>query len=346
MKPNGYSQYRGRKTWLHYLLAALAVILALALVLAVVALLLFPDRVRQLIDLPQDTLSPSPIPSDELEDLIVIEPSATPSPSPAPSMSPRRDAPLGLVSASVDALLDGSAGTPLKSGQGIVVAMKPASGQLPFVLNQAPASVSSSDVTLAEQFRSANAALPYSAAYVSCFLDQAVSQERWDLALKSSGIQTPWLDEAGNAWLDPANEEVQAYLIALCRELAGLGFDEIIFDHAAFPAEEFAHSQTLTDFYLALAAALEDLGYQGRLSIVSTKDVFERSADAATGQTLESVAACFERVYLSGSIRWNSGTNVYRLLQNAAFRGTAKDVVTITTRSISASYAWAVLPRE
>lgn len=350
MKARGYSQYRGRKSWLHYVLAALAVILALALIVAVLALLFFPDRVREVLSLPQSAASAPPLPSDALDDILVVEPSATPSPTPlptpAPSMSPRRDTPMGLVSTTPEALRSGDAPGALKAQQGAVTAMKPASGRLPFLLNGAPAAVSAEDVTLAEQYRAANAALDYSAAYVSCFLDEAVAAENPALTLKAPGALTPWLDEAGHAWLDPANEEVQRYLIALCQELAGLGFDEIILDNAGYPDGELAQPEVLSGFYAALSAALSDLGYNGRLSVIATKDVFEKSVDAATGQSLSAVAQCFERVYLSGSIRWSSGTNVYRLLQNADFQGTTRDVVTVTTKPISASYAWAVLPQD
>lgn len=346
MKARGYSQYRGRKTWLHYVLSALAVILALALVAAVVALLAFPDQARQLLPaLP--SAEPTPIPSDELDDILVIEPSSAPSsapsPTPTPSMSPRRAAPLGLVSVGADALLGGSAAQILQSGQGAVVAMKPASGKLPFVLDSAPDAANGSDRSAAETFRQANASLNYSVAYVSCFLDEAVTDADPSLALKASGVQTPWLDEEGRAWLDPANETVQAYLIALCESLAGMGFDEILLDHAGYPAASLADADALTAFYASLRAALDALGYQGRLSVVSTQDVFERSADAATGQTLSAVARRFERVYLAAGIPWSSGTNVYRLLQGAGFTGSTGDIVTVVKKPISASYAWAVL---
>lgn len=350
MKPRGYAQYRGRKSWLHYVLSALAVILALALIAAVLALIFFPERFRALLDLPQATASQAPLPSDALDDILVVEPSSvptpTPTPTPKPSMAPRRETTLGLVTLTPEELLSGEGGDKLKSQQGAVIAMKPASGQLPFLLNGAPAAVSADDTTLARQYRTANAALDYSAAYVSCFLDEAVAAKNPALTLKTPGAQTPWLDGGGNAWLDPANEEVQGYLIALCKELAGLGFDEIILDNAAYPDPALAQPEMLTALYAALKAELEDLGYAGRLSVVATQDVFEQELDAATGQSLSAVAESFERVYLSGSIRWRSGTNVYRLLQNAGFQGTTKDVVTITTKPISASYAWAVLPQE
>ena len=48
---------------------------------------------------------------------------------------------------------------------------------------------------------------------------------------------SPWRDEAGQTWLDPTQETVQTYLIGLCRELADLGFDEILLTHCAYPTQ-------------------------------------------------------------------------------------------------------------
>ncbi len=42
---------------------------------------------------------------------------------------------------------------------------------------------------------------------------------------------------SGQTWLDPTQETVQAYLIGLCRELADLGFDEILLTHCAYPTQ-------------------------------------------------------------------------------------------------------------
>jgi hypothetical protein len=44
-----------------------------------------------------------------------------------------------------------------------------------------------------------------------------------------------WRDKKGVAWVDPYHSEVQNYNIAVAKEAAQLGFDEIQFDYVRFP---------------------------------------------------------------------------------------------------------------
>lgn len=44
-----------------------------------------------------------------------------------------------------------------------------------------------------------------------------------------------WRDEEKLRWLDPDSETARAYIVGLCRELAQLGFDEIMLDQCWFP---------------------------------------------------------------------------------------------------------------
>lgn len=76
---------------------------------------------------------------------------------------------------------------------------------------------------------------PHTVAAVACLRDDALVWARPDLALRrASG--SPWRDESGGGWLDPEKQEVQTYVIGLCRELADLGFDEIVLTHCRYPA--------------------------------------------------------------------------------------------------------------
>lgn len=49
---------------------------------------------------------------------------------------------------------------------------------------------------------------------------------------------TSWTDSAGNYWPNPYNTESWEYPIALAKEAAELGFDEIQFDYIRFPSSE------------------------------------------------------------------------------------------------------------
>ncbi|MBK8166857.1 MAG: LysM peptidoglycan-binding domain-containing protein [bacterium] len=70
-------------------------------------------------------------------------------------------------------------------------------------------------------------------ARLAVFLDANLGQRRPDLALRGPE-GAPW-DERGCTWLDPAHPEVHAYHLALARELAAAGVDEIQLDYVRYP---------------------------------------------------------------------------------------------------------------
>ena len=58
-----------------------------------------------------------------------------------------------------------------------------------------------------------------------------------DVAIKDAGTGQPWIDGEGLGWVDPFRPEVWEYNIALAREAARKGFDEIQFDYIRFPTD-------------------------------------------------------------------------------------------------------------
>ena len=72
-------------------------------------------------------------------------------------------------------------------------------------------------------------------ARVCCFRDDAAPYHNNALALRRG--QYNWRDELGLRWLSPAQKDAQAYLAALCGELAALGFDEIVLEDFTFPTQ-------------------------------------------------------------------------------------------------------------
>lgn len=70
-------------------------------------------------------------------------------------------------------------------------------------------------------------------ARLAVFLDGNLGQRRPDLALRAPD-GAPW-GERGCTWLDPAHPEVHAYHLALARELAAAGVDEIQLDYVRYP---------------------------------------------------------------------------------------------------------------
>ena len=135
------------------------------------------------------------------------------------------------------------------------------------------------------------------------FYDQLLATEKPELALRDSITAEPLVENGKVAWVDPSHPTVQEYNLAIAKELAEMGVDEIQFDYIRFPTKkniEYAESgpdgqktprdKIITDF---LAQAQNELApYKVLLSI----DVFGiiawgRAEDIEmTGQKVEDLA--------------------------------------------------------
>ncbi len=142
----------------------------------------------------------------------------------------------------------------------------------------------------------------YTVARIVAFKDTVLAHHRPDLAVMDGETGRPWLDNEGLAWVDPFREETWAYLIAVAREAAAKGFDEIQFDYLRFPSEgrlgaaRYARPNTqanrlaaITEF---LARTRRELGPTGVFLSVA---VFGYTAfngdDTRIGQRVEELAA-------------------------------------------------------
>ena len=179
---------------------------------------------------------------------------------------------------------------------GVMVTMKEADGSLAWVSALPLAADCGASFALPsrnEAIRAMNGTEGlYTVARVSCLRDDALGRARPDLTLKRpSGA--PWRDEDGGWWLDPADREVLACCIGLCRELADLGFDEILLTDCRYPpggapAETEARQRTLEDFCRRLQGALA--AYPAVLSV-------QGAAEADSGQTPALLASFSGRVW-------------------------------------------------
>jgi hypothetical protein len=77
----------------------------------------------------------------------------------------------------------------------------------------------------------------YTIARLSVFWDQAVTQTKpeWSVLSKKAPGQ-PWISGNGTRWANPYNTEVWDYNIAIAKEVAAKGFDEVQLDFAYFPS--------------------------------------------------------------------------------------------------------------
>ena len=77
----------------------------------------------------------------------------------------------------------------------------------------------------------------YTIAYIVTFEDSRLAEAHPEWAVQSASRGGPWRDRRGLKWMDPYRPEVWEYNLAIARELAGLGFDEIQFDYIRFPTD-------------------------------------------------------------------------------------------------------------
>ena len=76
----------------------------------------------------------------------------------------------------------------------------------------------------------------YTIARIAVFQDPNLAKARPDLAVGAGG-KGVWKDRKGLAWVDPASKEVWDYNIAIAKEAAAKGFDEVQFDYVRFPTD-------------------------------------------------------------------------------------------------------------
>ena len=76
----------------------------------------------------------------------------------------------------------------------------------------------------------------YTIARIAVFQDPNLARARADLAVGAGG-KGVWKDRKGLAWVDPASKEVWDYNIAIAKEVAAKGFDEVQFDYVRFPTD-------------------------------------------------------------------------------------------------------------
>jgi len=75
----------------------------------------------------------------------------------------------------------------------------------------------------------------YVIARIVVFKDNILAQAKPEWAILNTQTEKPWIDNEELAWVDPFRQEVWDYNIAIAREAARAGFDEVQFDYVRFP---------------------------------------------------------------------------------------------------------------
>lgn len=74
----------------------------------------------------------------------------------------------------------------------------------------------------------------YTIARVVVFKDDLLAQAHPEIAVRDRDGNV-WRDGEGLRWVDPFSEKAQQYNLAIAKEAATLGFDEVMFDYIRFP---------------------------------------------------------------------------------------------------------------
>ena len=296
VKRDRYDSYHGRNrfaTAFKVLIAVLALIL-----LAALAALFFlepyivysSDGVR--IELPFFRDQEPPEVSSGA--VVVATPQASATPAPA------AEEPFRAVLLDRTALYDGTAAAQAEAAgaNAAIFDMKADDGSLGYrsELELAlEAEVNAADPAINAAIRLLNGGELYTVARVSCFRDNTIPSWHNSLALRTSSGN--WRDGTDSRWLSAASAEARGYVAGVCRELAELGFDEILLDCCGFPTQgeldrlqagENYDPEDLTGpveaFLDELDAALADHP-ETRLSVMTSRTVLTGGSDGS-GQTL------------------------------------------------------------
>jgi hypothetical protein len=141
----------------------------------------------------------------------------------------------------------------------------------------------------------------YTIARIVTFKDNILANHRPDLAIIDTRTEKPWIDNEKLAWVDPFREEVWNYNIALAKEAAARGFDEIQFDYVRFPtdgklgAARYLKPNNRETRLPAITAFLERARREiGKTGAFVAADVFGYTAfndnDTDIGQRIEELA--------------------------------------------------------
>src|SRR5262247_4807196 len=141
----------------------------------------------------------------------------------------------------------------------------------------------------------------YTIARIVTFKDNILANGRPDLAITDTRTGKPWIDRENLAWVDPLREEVWKYNVAIAREAASKGFDEIQFDYVRFPtdgklgAAKYAGPVNKDTRLPAIASFLGMARRElGPLGVYVAADVFGYTAfndnDTDIGQRIEELA--------------------------------------------------------
>jgi hypothetical protein len=180
----------------------------------------------------------------------------------------------------------------------------------------------------------------YTIARIAVFQDPNLAKARNDLAVGAGG-KGVWKDRKGLAWVDPASKEVWDYNIAIAKEAAAMGFDEVQFDYVRFPTDGKLKTMSYPVYkrdvpkHEIIRRFFEYVDQQMKpVDVLTSADIFGLTTmvedDMNIGQRIEDVADYVDFVcpmiypshYPKGHLGLNNpADHPYRIIYDASLRG-------------------------
>lgn len=302
----GYSSYRGRGPKWKILLAILLV-LVIAVAASVIYLQQFlvygADGSRQ-IRLPWQTEEKAPPPDGEGEapenqpdvDVVVQEPE---------DQSPKETAAFSLPAQALTQALWQETEKP-SGANAVAVRLKTSNGTVYFNAANAVSGAVETELDTAAALAAVTAQEGlHTIASVACLQDfKAANADVEGRGLKNTGGYI-FYDGNNSLWLDPAKPGTREYVCALAKEIAELGFDELLLTDFSYPTVgKINKIHYNTDVPLAnnLDLLLSDLNtalesYDILLSVEVPEAVIAEGPDTVAGLDLNRLASRVDRVY-------------------------------------------------
>ncbi len=142
----------------------------------------------------------------------------------------------------------------------------------------------------------------YTVARMVVFKDPVLAKARPEWALRRPDGSL-WLDRSGTAWVNPYLQEVWDYNLALAREVADLGFDEVQLDYIRFPSDgevgaiDYGRESTretriaaIQGFMQAFAKGLEDKPVFTGVDVFGLTVTVHPESDMGIGQRVMDIA--------------------------------------------------------
>lgn len=186
----------------------------------------------------------------------------------------------------------------------VSVRLKEKDGMLRYTFTSAPAELIHPNALSRTELEVLLNSEVYSVAKISCFGDSAAAA----LDMTGKAICQPsgyvWFDNTNSHWLDPGKEAAREYLLALCRELAELGFDEVALENVCYPTAGKLHkcapvetdrAKTIENFLVDVVKILDE--QHVRLSLVLNEPVLLAGGNETAGLNLKEQLKDVLRVY-------------------------------------------------